>query len=70
MKASQSAGIDGLFTKLLKKKIFKQIEHQVLRMINQTIITSKYPETLKTAKVLPLYKVATPPKPQYDPTSY
>ena len=39
-------------------------------MINQTIKTSTYPETLKTAKVLPLYKVSTPPKSQSDPNSY
>ena len=69
LKASRSAGIDGLSTKLLKK-IFKEIEYPVLHMINQTILTSKYPESLKTAKVLPLYKVSTPPKPQSDPGSY
>ena len=69
MKASRSAGVDGLSTKLIKK-LFKQLEYPILQMINSSISTSTYPETLKTAKVLPLYKVATPPKPQSEPTSY
>ena len=69
MKASRSAGIDGLSMKVIKK-VFKQIEQPILRMINQSIATSTYPASLKTAKVLPLYKVASPPKPVADPKSY
>ena len=69
LKSSRSAGIDGLSTKFLKK-VFKQIEHQILHMINQSILTGIYPETLKTAKVLPLFKNSNPPKSQSDPGSY
>ena len=39
-------------------------------MVNQSINQSIYPESLKTAKVLPLYKTATPAKPIADPVSY
>ena len=69
MKATRSAGLDGLSMKVIKK-VFKEIELPVLTMINQSILKSAYPASLKTAKVLPLYKVATPPKPVADPRSY
>ena len=69
MKASRSAGLDGLSMKVIKK-VFKEIEQPILNMVNQSIQSSSYPSGLKTAKVLPLYKVATPPKPVADPKSY
>ena len=52
------------------KKILKEIEQPLLRLVNQSIVTKVYPETLKTAKTIPVYKVADPPKPVADPKSY
>ena len=69
MKTSRLAGIDGLSIKLIKK-ILKELEYPILKMVNQSISKSQYPSSLKTAKVLPLYKTATPPKPTADPKSY
>ena len=66
MKSSRSAGVDGLSMKLVKK-VFKELGSAILRIINQSIATATDPSSLKTAMVLPLYKVATPSKPFADP---
>ena len=69
MKTSRSAGMDGLSIKLLKT-LWKELEIPILRMVNLSIIHQKYPESLKTSKVIPLYKEAIPKKTVSDPTSY
>ena len=52
---SKSTSIDGISMKLVR-----QLKHQLLpvllHLVNTTIITSKYPQSLKTSKIIPLIK--------------
>ena len=55
MKNKNSTGKDGISSKLLKAIKTSLIEPLTL-IFNQMLITGKFPERLKIAKVLPLYK--------------
>ena len=68
-KSSNSAGTDMISIRILKT-VLREIEKPLLRLVNQSILTKKYPESLKTAKTIPIYKTAVPPKPLADPKSY
>ena len=65
MKTSQSAGSGRISTKTIKS-----IEMPLLNMINCGIEHQVYLCLLKESKVIPLYKVANPPKPISNPDSY
>ena len=69
MKTSHSAGSDGISTFIIKKCL-KQLQSPILNLVNQSISTKKYSKHLKEAKVISLYKVASPPKPVSEPSSY
>ena len=66
MKATPSTGIDDLSLKTLKN-LQPTIDQALLNIINTTFGTAKYPNCLKTAKVIPLLKEGKPPT---DPLSY
>ena len=68
-KSSQSAGTDTISMRVIKT-LAKEIEKPLLKLINQSIKTKTYPVTLKTAKTIPVYKIAVPPKPIAEPNSY
>ena len=55
LKNKESAGYDGLSTKLLKILIPAVIKPLTL-IINQSLATGVFPDSLKIAKVVPLYK--------------
>ena len=61
MKTSRLAGTDTISIKLIKK-LWKELEKPILRMVNMSIIKQLYPNNLKTSKVIPLYKEAIPKK--------
>ena len=66
MKASNSAGVDGISVKTLKK-IIRPLYPAILNLVNNCITTSTYPEALKISKVIPLRKQN---KPENEPLSY
>ena len=68
-KSSHSAGMDTISMRVVKN-VLREIEEPLLKLVNQSIITQTYPSTLKTAKTIPVYKHATPPKPPAEPNSY
>ena len=55
LKPKPSCGYDGISTKLLKTCKF-EICKSVTLIINQTLSTGIFPDSLKVAKVIPLYK--------------
>ena len=55
LKAKESAGYDGLSTKLLKI-IGPVILKPLTLILNQSLVTGIFPDKLKIAKVVPLYK--------------
>ena len=59
MKRTNSAGIDIIFTKTLKK-IIKPLYSPLLNQINKCIATATYPEMMKTAQIVPLLKKGKP----------
>ena len=69
MKPSNSTGIDGISSKTLKK-VLKTIEIALTNLVNKSIENNEYPKSLKSSKILPLYKKSTPQKPTTDPTAY
>ena len=66
MKPTNSAGMDGISTKTLKKMI-KPLHPTLLNLINQCIETATYHEALKTARIVPLLKKG---KPETEAQSY
>ena len=66
MKPSNSAGIDGISVKTIKK-ILKPIYPAILNLVNECIKSSEYPEALKISRVIPLRKQN---KPENEPRSY
>ena len=55
LKAKDSAGHDGITTKILKV-IGPILSKSLTLIINQSLITGVFPDNLKVAKVVPLYK--------------
>jgi hypothetical protein len=55
LKAKSSSGSDGLSNKLLKL-IKSEISDFLTVIINQTLVTGIFPEKLKLAKIIPLFK--------------
>ena len=55
LKTKTSTGHDGISVKLLKA-IAPGIIHPLTTIINQSLMTGKFPDNLKIAKVIPLYK--------------
>ena len=66
MKPTNSAGMDGISTKTLKKMI-KPLHPTLLNLVNKCIETATYPEALKTARIIPLLKKD---KPETEANSY
>ena len=55
MKPTPSTGTDGLNMKLFKD-YYSVLEEPIFNLIKTTILTGKFPETLKVAKVIPILK--------------
>ena len=55
MKATGSTGEDDISTRLLKQAS-NELEPLLLQLVNVTIKTTKYPDALKTTKVVPIEK--------------
>ena len=55
VKSKTSTGIDGLSNKLIKS-IKDEILEPVTHIINQSFLTGKFPDKLKLAKIVPIYK--------------
>ena len=55
MKATGSMGEDDLSVKTIKSAQ-NELEPLILRMVNQTITTTTYPDQLKTTKIVPVEK--------------
>ena len=55
LRTKSSSGYDGISTRLLKF-LAPALISPLRLIINQSLITGKYPDKLKTAKVIPLYK--------------
>jgi len=55
MLPKNSCGFDGLSNRMLKKEKLK-ISTLLTGLINDTILSGKFPEVLKKAKVIPIYK--------------
>ena len=55
LKAKNSAGFDGISTNLLKS-IMPTILRPLTLILNQSLATGIFPDNLKIAKVIPLYK--------------
>lgn len=65
----KSAGYDNIGPRLLKLAL-PHILHPLLFIFNLSFSTGVFPDTLKTAKVLPLYKKDDPQQPcNYRPIS-
>ena len=69
MKNSRTAGMDGISINTIKK-LWKQLEVPILRLVNTSIENNDYPASLKQSRVIPLLKISTPPKSPTDPGSY
>merc|ERR1712179_816818 len=57
LKSKDSAGDDGISTRLLKDMI-PAIPHVLIDLINTSLRTGYFPDQLKIAKVIPVYKNA------------
>ena len=55
LSSKNSCGADGLWTNLLNR-IFKIIAPPLCVIINQSLVTGFFPDRLKIAKVIPLFK--------------
>ena len=55
MKPASSAGMEGITVKSLKR-IIKPLYAPILNLVNTCITTASYPDSLKTARVVPLLK--------------
>ena len=60
LKSKSSTGYDNLSTKLLNKQISPVISIALTNIINQSLCTGIFPNKLKIAKVLPLFKKGNP----------
>ena len=55
LRTKNSAGVDGISVKLLKK-LSPALINPLTLLINQSLVTGIFPNKLKIAKVLPLFK--------------
>ena len=66
MKSTPSSGIDNVSLRTIKQ-IYPIFKKSILNLINTTINTGEYPQSLKCAKIIPILKQN---KPENDPLSY
>ena len=69
MKSSNSAGIDSITSRTLKKLI-TVLDIPLLNLVNSSIVSKTYPSNLKLAKIIPLFKTTDPPSSPTDPAAY
>ena len=69
MKTSNSAGVDTITSRTLKKLI-SVLDIPLLNLVNSSIISKQYPENLKLAKIIPIFKTTDPPSSPTDPSAY
>ena len=69
MKASNSAGMDTITSRTIKKLI-TVLDIPILNMVNSSITTRSYPSNLKLAKIIPLFKTTDPPSSPTNPEAY
>ena len=55
LKTRSSCGLDGLSVKILKQ-IKYELSSSITLIINQSLNTGNFPERIKIAKVIPIYK--------------
>ena len=55
MKGTKSTGIDGISMKLIKQ-YFPYIETAMLKLVNQSILLKRFPQSLKRSKIVPILK--------------
>src|SRR5436190_10827664 len=55
LRGGSSPGIDGISTDVIKDN-FEFVKTPLLKIINTSLTTGIFPETFKTAKVVPIYK--------------
>ncbi len=67
MKSSQLAGMDNISSRMLKE-LLRELEKPLTNLVNQSIRSKEYPQSLKKSKVIPILKNNN--KPTTDPASY